>query len=324
MNAVLGYVFNYFASFERCLQKNGVVHLTTSFNIPDYAELRQYPLFLALDVPTIERRTLAKIDGAVATGYLTATSKIGLLSDDCPGTQRSLQATALPALARAGLTVAKSVRISCVNGASDNGSAVSAIQSAELAFASAGVDRVMFHSVSEGPALLQFAVTAETQKYRPGYIMSSLANLQTLTEQGVTPKEQIKNVHAFGWFPAQDIPPRTYPKRNVSQERCLSLLKSKGVVLSSSADYSFGFNICEAFFAYEAALLRTQGNPAGPAVMQALRGLGRSLPSVTNLNGLSMYGPGRFDTVAVARPLLYQERCSCFAYVGAAREIPTP
>ena len=318
VDVVLGYVFNYFASFEACLAKKGIPHLTTSFNIPDAQELNSFPLMFALSTPTIERRALAKIDGAVATGYLTKTSKIGIISDTCPGTDRSLRGVVLPALKRAGLTVGATAQLNCVNGASGNGGAVSALQNAVLAFRSNGVDRVMIHGVSEGPPLLLFATSAESQGYRPGYVMSSLAQLAILG--GQMPREQTRNVRGFGWLETQDVPPRAYAKPNALQSRCLGILLERDIKPTAAADYAFAYNLCEAAFVYEAALQKSEGRSDGPAVKAAVEGLGRT-SSTFNLGG-SAFSADRDDAVTVARPLVWRESCGCHEYQGSARPIP--
>jgi hypothetical protein len=320
VEAVLGYVFNYFSSFESCLAKKGIPHLNTGYNIPDAQELRPYPLHVALDVPTIDRRALAKLEGAAADGVLTKTSRIGVLRDTCPGTARSYDQTLLPAARRLGLTVLKDIQIACGSGNGDTGSAVQALQSAELQFAGAGVDRVIFHAVSEGPALLLFALSAESQGYHPGYVVTSLGNLETV--RMYASPNQLKNVDAYGWMPTQDIPPTTYPKANSTQRRCLSLLRSRNVAPTAGADYYYGYNICEAFFVYELALAQTGGNSAGTAVVAAIKGIGTSFGSATNLGG-SAFSPSLPDAPRSARHAVYVPSCTCFGYTGPARPIPT-
>lgn len=324
VDVVLGYVFNHYASFEGCLSRKAIPHFNTGFNIPDARELRNYPLYLALDVPTIERRSLAKIDGAVATGYLTGKSRVGLFSDDCPGTIRSRDAVTIPALKRAGITVARTFQVDCVQGYSDSGNASAQVQAAVLAFASERVDRVLFHAVSEGPSLLQFAIAAESQGYRPGYVMSSLANLSTLAEQDQSPREQVRNIRAFGWLPTQDVAPQKYAPPNAAQQRCLALLKSQGITPKAAVDYAYAYNICEPLFLYEQALRRTGGAATGPPVVAAVQALGSSFQSTLNLDGKAIYGAARNDAVASARPLVYSDPCGCFVYTGAARPIPSP
>jgi ABC-type branched-subunit amino acid transport system substrate-binding protein len=319
VDAVLGYAFAYYASFESCLAKHQVPHLNTGFNIPDEQELRGFPLFVPLIVPTIERRSLAKIDGGVAAGFITKASKIGLITDTCPGTARSLEQTVRPAIKRRGLTVAAESTLDCVNGASGSGGAVASVQNAVLAFKAQGVDRILIHGVAEAGPLLLFATSAESQNYRPGYALSSLAQLSILG--GQIPKEQARNVHGFGWLETQDVPPQDYRPHNSLQKRCLALLKSRGISPVSAADYSYAYNLCEAVFVYERALDATGGSSNGSQILSAIQSLGTSFASTMNLGG-SVFGKNRRDAVSVERPLLWREACSCYAYTGAARQIP--
>jgi ABC-type branched-subunit amino acid transport system substrate-binding protein len=318
--AVLGYVFNYFPSFEGCLAQRGVVHLNTGFNIPDRTELSRYPLFLAVDTPTIDRRGMLKLDGGVATGVLTKASKLGILTDTCPGTERSLAATFLPTAKRLGVTVAKTVTINCANGNADSGAAVGSIQNAVLQFVAAGVDRVVIHGVSEGPPLLLFALAADSQGYRPTYLVTSLANLDTL--KGFLPASQKANIHGYGWMANQDVPPAAYPKPNASQKRCLGYLAAKGLKPTAGPDFAYAYNFCEAVFTYQRAVERTGGLSAGAKVMTAIQAFGANVESVINNEG-SAFGPRLDDAVRATRHAVYTSSCGCWAYTGAARTIPT-
>ena len=321
VNAVLGYAFNYYASFEKCLSKKAIPHLSSSFNIPDRQELAQFPSFVAVDVPTVDRRGLAKVDGALGTSYLTAKNKVGILTDNCPGSVRSLDNVVLPFMKRAGLPAPTVYTVGCINGQGDSGSASADLQGAELSFSSKGVDRVLIHGVSEGPGLAQFAVGAQSQGYHPGYIVSSLANLAL--NNGTVPPAQARNIHGFGWLPMEDIAVATYPKRNANQARCLALLKSQGITPSATADYVFAYQICEPFFLYEAALRRIGGTSAAD-VVRGVHSLGSSYQSITNLDGQSLFTAGRSDAILKARPLIYGDACNCWSYQGAARQIPSP
>lgn len=320
VKAVLGYSFNYYASFESCLAKKGIPHLSSSFNIPNRKELSRFPAFVAVDVPTVERRGLAKVDGALATGYLTAKNKLGIMADNCPGSQDSLNDVVLPFIKRAGLPAPKVQILSCVNGYADSGNSGAQLSNAELAFASAGIDRVMIHGVSEGPSMAQFTSVAESQGYRPGYIVSSLGNLAL--NNGTIQPAQARNIHGFGWLPMEDVAVADYGPLNSAQARCVKMLKSQDITLSATADYVFAFQICEPMFVYEAALLLNGNHADAASVTTAIRQLGTSVTSVTNLGGLTLYQPGRLDAIVKARPLNYQDACDCWRYEGAAREIP--
>lgn len=318
VEVVLGYVFNYFASFERCLAAKGIPHLNTGFNIPDNKELSAFPLHVALDVPTIGRRSLLKLDGATADGVITTKSRIGVLRDTCPGTGRSYDEVFLPFAKAKGLTVSKDISINCPNGNSDSGSAVAALQSAVLQFASARVDQVFFHMSSEGPPLLIFSLSAESQGYRPGYVVSSLGNLDAL--KGYLPAAQRSRVHGYGWLPIQDVRPADYPSLTPPQKRCLALLKLKGIKPVSGTDFSYAYNLCEALFVYELGL-GGAGTSRGDAVIAAVKRLGTSFPSATNAGGSAF--DSRFpDAPRFARHVVFTASCSCFRYTGPARPIP--
>jgi hypothetical protein len=317
--AVLGYVFNYFSSFESCLASHGIPHLNTGFNIPDAQELRPFPLHVALDVPTIDRRTLIKLEMGVADGILTSASRIGVLRDTCPGTGRSFDQVFMPTARRLHLNVVKDISISCPNGQADSGAAVQAVQSAVLQFASGKVDRVIFPATSEGPALLLFSLSAESQRYRPQYVVTSLGNLEAV--KGYLPAAQRENTHGYGWMPTQDVPPAAYPKPNPLQARCLALLKSKQVVPVAGPDFYYAYNICEAFFVYELALRSTGGASQGSGVIAAVKALGTSFASLTN-DGGSAFATSLPDAPRAARRLVWAGTCSCFQYTGPSRPIP--
>lgn len=317
VEAVLGYNFTYYNSFESCLAKRGVPHLSTGFNVADPVELAKVPLLRALDVPTIDRRGLLKIDNGFADKVLTTSSKLGIITDNCPGTARSLNKVVLPQLKARRLSEPRVVTISCTT---DAAAASSALSNAVLQFRSSNVDQVVFHSVSEGPPLLLFATSAESQGYRPGYLMTSLGNLDLLS--GLLPASQLKNVNAYGWLPTQDVPPSRYGPRNASQKRCLALLKTGGVAPTAGQDYYYAYNVCEAFFLYERALAGTGGSTSGRAVVDAVSSLGTGFESLTN-DGGSLFSRDRPDAPRAARRATFSTDCRCFSYSGAARPIPT-
>jgi hypothetical protein len=319
VDAVLGYVFNYFSSFESCLSKRGIPHLNTGINIPVRHELRPYPLFLAVNSAIIVRRRMIKLRGATADGVVSRSSKLGVLTDTCPGTQSSLNRTFLPETRRLGLTVTKTIAIGCTNGNGDTGRAVSELQSAELQFASSGVDTVVLHSVSEGPALLLFTLNADSQNYHPKYLVGSLANLDAL--KSYFPAGQVRNIHAYGWMANQDVPPAAYPKPNAAQKRCLGFLTAKSIKPSTGPDYAYAYNFCEAVFTYEKALLARSGDSGGPGVLTAIRALGPHVESVINNEG-SAFGPQLIDAVRGYRHVVWVPARSAFAYTGPVRAVP--
>jgi ABC-type branched-subunit amino acid transport system substrate-binding protein len=310
--AVLGYVFNHDPAFEACLAKRAVPHLSTTFNVPDVEELRNYPLLMALATPRIERRSQEKIDGAVATGVVTKTSKLGIVIDSCPGTERAWTKSTKPYIQSKGLTITSTFQIGCAHGSGDAAAAAGQAGNLVLQFRTAGVDRVMVDAVSEGPAILILGNAAEAQSWHPWYVVSSLANAAVIG--GQMPADQAANIHGYGWMPAQDVNPPQWPGTNAAQQHCIAMLKQKGVTLKAAVDYLYAFNLCDALFIYEIALKTTHGRTDGPAVVAAVEALGSTYVSALNLDGRDTFSHSQHDAPSVARYFAWDTGCSCFTY----------
>ena len=183
-----------------------------------------------------------------------------------------------------------------------------------------GVTALTFLTVSDGPVLFIVASAAEPQGYRPKYVVSSLANLSALEPQ--LPKEQAKNVRGYGWLPSQDLAAGRQPARDATELRCLALLKTQGVVPQEFGDYANAYRICEAVFAYEAALKATKGNTTGTTVIAALDAQGTNLPSPFVLDAATVFGPGHENSApAHARAVRFTD-AGYFEYFGPTLAIP--
>lgn len=322
VQAVLGYVFNYDQSFESCLTRNRIPHLMNGFNVPDKQELAKNPLHRSLAVPTIDDRSILKLKNAIADGFLTKSNKLGVLVDGCPGTEHSWKTVAKPYLDSKGIKYeVLGEGGDCPTG-NNSGTAntVAGVPNQLLKLRQEGVDALTFLTVSEGPVLFIVASAAEPQGYRPKYIVSSLANLSALESQ--LPAAQAKNVRGYGWLPSQDVGAGRQPARDAVQQRCLSLLKTQGAIPQEFGDFANAYRICEAVFAYEAAVKATNGNTTGANVVAALDGLGNRAPSPYVLNGATVFGPGRENSApSQARALTFNDG-GFFEYVGPTRPLP--
>jgi hypothetical protein len=320
VKAVLGYVFDFQPPLEDCLRAKGIPHLSTSFNVPDTETMRRYPLLEALSTPRIERRSFAKIDGAIRDRILTKAKRLGVLMDTCPGTERAWDAKVRPYLKRRGITPASVEKLSCAGGSSDNGRAIREVQNAILRMRAARIDTVMPHSVSEGPGVLVFSVEASAQNWHPTYIVSTLVNAAVLGSQ--MPAEQAAKMHGYGWMPAQDVPPSKWPATSSSGKRCIEMVRKQGLSPSSATDYSFVLNTCEALFLYERALRVTNGSHDGRLVIGAIEAMGKTFVSALNLEGGSFYSRTAHDAPSRVRHFAWDGGCSCFTYRGASHPMP--
>ena len=318
--AVLGYVFNFDQAFETCLAKKSIPHLSTTFNVPDKEELAKYPLLVNLGTPRIERRSRVKIDGAIATGVLTKSNRLGVVIDSCPGTKRAWLDVTKPYLASKGMTVASVFEVGCAHGSGDAGAEAGKAGNLVLQFRTNNVDRVVVNGVSEGPPVLIIGGAAEAQNWHPKYIVSSLANAATLASQ-MAPA-QARNVHGYGWLPMQDVNPQQWPGQTAPQKRCIAMAKRKGVTLQTAADYSYAFNLCDALFVYETALKATHGRATGRAVVDVIEGLGTTYVSAMTLEGKASFSPGKHDAPVLARYFAWDGGCSCYTYRSTKLAIP--
>jgi ABC-type branched-subunit amino acid transport system substrate-binding protein len=312
VQAVLGYVFGQVDALESCLAAKNIPHLSTTFSVPDDRTMAPYPLLVELATPEIQNRSIAKIDAGLAAGFLTPANKLGIVTDECPGTQSAWTNTTEPYIKAKGLHIASTFTIGCPDGSAEAASAASQGGSLVLQFRSAGVDRVLMMATSEGPAVFLFSNIAESQNYHPIYIVSSLGNTAILGSQ--IPKDQAANVVGVGWLPSQDVAPANYPPLVAAATRCLTMLKSQGVVPTAPADYANAFSSCDAMFLYETAL-RNDGNQTyGPALVSAIDHLGDSYLSPETYQGRTVYSTSRRDAPSLGRVFGWTASCSCFTY----------
>src|SRR5581483_857876 len=233
VSAVLGYTFVFLDAFESCLNKAGVVHLDDGYNVGDAQDFRTYPLHFGLANPSWDRHYLAQLEGPLATGYVTTSSRLGILLSDCPYDRRAWAAVGAPFVQAHHLTVADTETLSCVSGANGDGAAVSQISSAVLKFRSARVDRV----VAEGEPIVLFGAAAESQGWRPGYVVTSWTGGAVIQGSGLMPTAQEENVHGFGWLPIADVGAGEMKTLTPSQTRCLALYREEGLVPHQYNDY---------------------------------------------------------------------------------------
>lgn len=307
--AVLGYAFAFFDSFETCLSKAKVVHLSAGYNTSDVVGLKQYPYYIATASQNFDRYYESTFGAAVATKYMTPANTLGVLRGGCPADTRSWERTGAPTAERLGIKVAIVEVMTCINGASGTGAVISQIQSAVLRFRSRGVDTVMV----EGPPIIIFSSAAESQGWRPRYLVSSFSGGAALTGN-VTP-EQIVNIHGFGWIPSLDVLPPNQPARRPAQTRCMDLLRSQGITPTAHGDINAAYLLCDSVFMYEAALKATNGNSAAAGVISAVNRLGSSYSSAVVHGGRTSFGR-RQDPAAEAQVWAWEKGCGCFRYQG--------
>ena len=310
VRAVVGYNFAFLESFEACLAKAGVPHLSGAYTVGDDQSLRDFPTMVGTNALSADRRYRLQLEGAVREGFLTRENKLGLLLDACAPQTRAVKRTLEPFIKANGLVEAARTTMSCANGAGDVGSIAAQIQGAVLQFRQRGVDRVFI----EGVPLIVFAQTAQSQGYYPGYLVTSTTGGGAIEPN--VPAQQAANVHGYGWMPHIDVAPANQPPPTPQRQRCLSLLRSQGVVPSQYNDFHGAYTTCDGLFLYEAALQRTKGDDSAGAVIGAITSLGQSYAGVGLHSGRTTFSAQRRDAPTTYRPWKWVSDCRCFRFSG--------
>jgi hypothetical protein len=312
--AVLGYVFVWLDAFETCLAHAGVPHLNAGYQPGDEAAQRQYPTMFSTSNPTDEGHYLTMLSGAVATGVLTPSTKLGIILDSCGHDDRAWPRSGAPYLAAHHISY-ESADISCSAGAADNGRVASALQNAELRFRTNGDTVILIEGV---PAVI-FMNEAESQHWNPTYLMA----IQGGGLQGNAPDDQLAHVHGFGWLPEIDVDlmHQPYPA-TAAQKRCVGMLESEGLKPAQYNDFFSAYVTCDALFLYVDALRLTAGDTSAAKVIGGLES------AAPHFDGAATYG-WRLTVSNVARggPGLWRawawsNGCSCFAYTGQPHAMP--
>jgi hypothetical protein len=194
--------------------------------------------------------------------------------------------------------------------------AASAVSSAELQFASSGVDLVF----ANGIPLLLFMSNAESQGYRPQY----LASLGGAALEANAPAGQMKNLHTFGWMPAVDVNPshQPYPK-TTAQSRCVTMLTKHGLKPALYNDFMQAYATCDGLEMYQKALLATGSTEAKTVVSSVLQQL-PGFRGAGTYNGVALASAHQRGGPAVYRETGWTDACSCMTYRGPVRTVPVP
>lgn len=297
----------------KCLAKHGVADFGTGTS--DTVDDNEVGLFASPTAMTSTRRYPAVLKGLHSTGYLTSQNKIGVVLEGCPPLQRAYHDAVLPEISRLGLNRVDTEQLECTTGFASAGPASSAVSSAVLRFRSHDVDRLLLVSNYEQVVLLLLANNAESQGWRPGYMLSSTAQTEVMRPN--IPSGQWPQLHGIGWVPGYDIDDPHQPAAKADQ-RCLDLIKQGGLSVTGWQNTLIATLVCSEVFFLEASLKAANGNAQGNALMAGVESLGGKFVSPGIVDGRTFFGPDRRDGPAAAKPFGYDASCRCLKYTGAA------
>jgi hypothetical protein len=263
---------------------------------------------------TAETITAARayVQALVRQGFLTRSSKVGLLWFDFPDFREAKDRGLVPALKAAGLSLTSEYRGTYSGSASDLGSIAAQMQSAALQFRSSDVDRVLTLDY-QGTLQYFFMNNAQSQRYHPKYGLATWSDAEFLRANA--PAEQLAGSSGIGWIPGYDLSVRQLPL-DEPRKRCLQVMKSAQMpALEAQTDTLLQLRACEEVFFAQALLnTATDLSPAGLAAAAA------SLGSRPSYSGFAQrFSRSKLWGALAYRDLAYDTSCSCFAYRGANR-----
>ena len=315
VQAVIGYLVMYVPSFESCLAKAQVPHLYAGYQPGDVVDQQQIPTLIGTAHPTVNGNLLTALEGALRSGLLTATTKLGVMLDTCANGDRAYARTAEPWL-KAHRVDYRTVIIDCTDGAGDVSDLAAAVSSAELRFAQEGVNLVF----APGIELLIFMANAESQHYEPEYLGATGGAVIGAN----APANQMRRFHGFGWVPAVDVDLRHQPYPQTSAQRaCVGKLVKHGLRPAAYSDYMTAYAACDGIELYARALAASGSTQARAVV----NGVIAALPSFV---GAATYdGDAQATSHQRGGPARYREygwtdACSCLTYRGRVFAVPNP
>lgn len=242
--------------------------------------------------------------------------KLGILVPDKPSWIPVVKNVLLPELKAAGHPVApENVRFwHFPESAAGNSQAVTEIQAIVLRFRSDNVTHVL---PMEQNSLAFFTPAAEGQGYRPRYGLTTATAAQGYAGS-LVPYRQLHGAVGVGWFPTLDLPEskQTAAYSGPGRQPCLDTMARSDVSYGSTNAKAIALLLCDAFYAFDAAI---ESLPKGGAVsaatfMPALEGTGGRFQAATLPTG--GFRPGRRYPVTEGYPWAFSTSCQCMEYTG--------
>lgn len=310
-------------TYQECMAKHAVTTIGSAGTRGDEASYGRLPSMVDVSGLNYTRMARVYIDTLAARGFLTRSTRIGLLYVDRPDTNRAIDQMLEPRLGAHGLRLTEKFGYRQHQADGEAGQTVSDLSSAVLQFQEAEVDRVLFLEDTGGAGPLLFMRQAESQRYRPRYGFTSQQAAQGL--QSTYPAEQQHGAVGVGWVPMLDVAPAGRTARTSSADRCNAIIEAAGIPPpENEVEEVQRLGLCEPFLFLDAAMrqLVADGSPLSTAAfLQAIDRLGSRYASTLAWYG-NRFGPDQHDGAAAARYFTYVDACSCYRSSGGVIHVP--
>lgn len=316
-----------------CAKQAGLVQVADSAQSFSSSETFQKYPYLALPGSVRQDRIAAAWTPALsAQGYFSTWDyqtgkpgvlpvKVGILSFDDDADVDAVEHVLRPALTAAGYP-SEVAQVSYPKGTADNGSTVSAVQSAVLKFRSDNVTHFLPFDEAAGLSLY-FGKNASSQRYYPRYGLNTGDGMQTLLDSGLMPKDQLNGAVGYGWEPVLDIDsghnPDAGPYSNAARRHCIAIMKAGHVNITGGPATRGALEYCDQFAFFKAAMEAGGSVASRDSFLRGMNSLGSTFPAATTFQ--TFLGPGRHDGVSSYRLFAYNQPCTCFLYTSDVKPL---
>lgn len=293
-------------SFIQCAAQHGTLLINASIAPGnDKMIAAAAPWYYAPTLISLTRVPAPLFDSGLARGKLSRNDKVGILALDEPSFTDTVEDAVKPALE------ARKIAYSYERVATE-----ASLQNAVLRFQRSGVTHVFFEQMS-GIVVLLFMRQAESQSYRPKYLLTSYDDPGYLIERNVA-KAQLENVSGIGWAPLFDVDASTVPSNDL-EKRCLSVIAKGGERAEDRQSFLTLTLMCELVWSFEAIAGAAGKQLSTVSFRTAYTQVGKTYRAVT---ALATDFSKRIDGVSGFRPFEYVASCGCLNYSGPLEQLP--
>jgi len=299
--------------FANCSAQDHMIDIDGSeypFADSNYSSLGPYLYQAARLRP--ERWVPSYVNDLIGRGFLTPSTKIGLLRLDIPAYTQLDSSVVKPLLASHGMSLTTDIEISDLNGTDDIGAESSQLSSAVLRMKSAGVTRVLFLDAS-GEITYFFGEEAQAEGYHPEYGVSSTEGPEDMVNDGLG--DQLTNADGVSWLPGNDVVASDDPG-GAGAKLCEDITNAAGLNGGTGRDI-----YCDTMF-FLRAVMASHPALTPAAFQQAADAVGSS--ALTSSTYTTYFAPGIQDGPSTYRDTAFQASCQCFKYADASSyQFPT-
>jgi hypothetical protein len=296
-------------SFYQCLAKAHVPVVTPDEGVSTEFFQRYANTLYQPQAPSYTRLLADSVDVLWDAGWLTKTSKVGLVGYDTNDVHAIVDKGLVPALKRHGLTLLRGMYTG--TGTESAGEYSGGV----LAFKSLGIDRVFF---APGGQPIYFALNAQTQGYFPRYELGSLEYPSVIAAN--LPARQLSGSMGLGWLPFFDLPSDAWSSvATPGLAECRAAMKAAGQDFSSGTTLGIAAWICDEWM-FIRDVVAVAGSGDEGAFRRAAESLGDRFRPASTFR--SSFAPGRpHDGVSGYRLVAFDDGCKCYRYRSPVREL---